>query len=186
DDGGADPGHPHGLGRRRRLPRDGRMLAPRRRRGVRARLPELGARARARAAARWPVRGVALRPAGFVAEKRARAARRGGTMAKARAAASREVRDARVEIEKGVARVARSVAEIQAALGRAERMIEANARERIRELRKEAKGQLALLRKRRREASKTLARLSTAAGDSWRDVKKAADRTLADARTVAD
>jgi hypothetical protein len=90
---------------------------------------------------------------------------------------SREVRAARVEIEKGVDGVARSVAEIQVALRRAERKIE---------LRKEAKAQLAVLRARRREATRTLRRLSTAAGGSWRDVKKAADRTLTDARAVAE
>jgi hypothetical protein len=99
---------------------------------------------------------------------------------------SREARAARVEIEKGVDRVARSVAEIQVALRRAERKIEADARARIRDLRKEAKAQLAVLRARRREAARTLVRLSTAAGESWRDVKKTADRTLTDARGVAE
>jgi hypothetical protein len=82
--------------------------------------------------------------------------------------------------------MARSVAEIQGALRRAERHIEADARARVRELRKEAQAQLALLRGQRREATRMLRRLSTAAGDSWGDVKKAADRTLADARTLAE
>jgi hypothetical protein len=107
-------------------------------------------------------------------------------MAKARVRIPRDVRAARAEIQKGVHRVARSVAEIQAALRRAERKVEADARERIRELRKDAKAQLVVLRARRREAARTLGRLSTAAGGSWRDVKKAADRTLTDARTVAE
>ena len=71
-------------------------------------------------------------------------------MPKARAKMSREVRAARAEIQKGVDRVARSVAEIQVALRRAKRKIEADA------------------------------------GGSWRDVKNAADRTLTDARTVAE
>jgi hypothetical protein len=106
--------------------------------------------------------------------------------AKARRTMSREARAARVEIEKGVERVARSVAEIQVALRRAERRIEADARARIRALRREAKAQLAVLRARRSEATRTLGRLSTAAGDSWRDVKKAGDRTLTDARRVAE
>jgi hypothetical protein len=107
-------------------------------------------------------------------------------MAKARATMSREARAARIEIEKGVDRVARSVAEIRVALRRAERKIEADARDRIRALRREAKAQVAVLRARRREATHTLRRLSTAAGDSWRDVKKAGDRTLTDARAVAE
>jgi hypothetical protein len=107
-------------------------------------------------------------------------------MPKARTTMPREVRAARAEIEKGVDHVARSVAQIQVALRRAERKIETDARDRVRELRREAKAQLAVLRTRRREVTHTLKRLSTAAGGSWRDVKKAADRTLADARTVAE
>jgi hypothetical protein len=107
-------------------------------------------------------------------------------MAKTRTTMSREVRAARAEIEKGVDRVARSVAEIRVALRRTERKIEADARDRIRALRKEAKAQLGVLRARRREVAHTLRRLSTAAGGSWRDVKKGADRTLTDARAVAE
>jgi hypothetical protein len=106
-------------------------------------------------------------------------------MAKTRAM-SREARAARVEIEKGVAHMARSVREIRALLRRTERRIEADARDRIRGLRKEAKAQLTVLGTRRREATRTLGKLSTAAGDSWRDVKKAADRTLSDARAVTE
>jgi hypothetical protein len=106
-------------------------------------------------------------------------------MAKKRGTVSREARAARVSIEKGVARVARSMADIQAALRRTERQIETDARDRIRALRKDARAQLAVLRTRRREATRTVQRLSTAAGGSWRDVKKAADRTASDARTVA-
>jgi hypothetical protein len=100
--------------------------------------------------------------------------------------ASREVRAARAEIAKGVDRLGRSAADVQVALRRAERAIEADARTRIRDLRKEARVQLAVLRKRRQEAARTLGRLSGAAGGSWRDVKKAADRTLTEARTLAD
>jgi hypothetical protein len=99
---------------------------------------------------------------------------------------SREARAARAEIQRGLDHVARSVTEIGVALERAERRIESDARDRIRTLRKEAKAQVAVLRARRREATLTLGRLSTAAGDSWRDVKKAADRTLGDARTTAE
>jgi hypothetical protein len=107
-------------------------------------------------------------------------------MAKARGTMAREVRAAYREVEKGVGRVARSAADIQVALRHAERKIEADARRRIRDLRSEAKTHLAALRSRRREAARTLARLSTAAGGSWRDVKKGADRTLTDARVMAE
>ena len=107
-------------------------------------------------------------------------------MATRRPTMSREARAARAEIQKGVDRVARSVAQIRVALERAERRIEADARDRIRVLRREAKAQVAVLRARRREATLTLRRLSSAAGDSWRDVKKAADRTLDEARTTAE
>jgi predicted transposase YdaD len=99
---------------------------------------------------------------------------------------SREVRAARVEIEKGVDHLARSVVDIQMALRRAERKIEGDAHDRIRKLRREARAKLAVLRARRREATRTLGRLSNAAGGSWRDVKRAADRTLTDARSVAE
>jgi hypothetical protein len=75
--------------------------------------------------------------------------------------------------------------EIRGALRRVERQIEVDAGARIRALRKEAKGQLAVLRTRQREASRMLGRLSTAAGGSWRDVRRAADRTIRDASTVA-
>jgi hypothetical protein len=107
-------------------------------------------------------------------------------MAKTRTFASREARAARVAVRKGMAGLARSVGEIETAVRRAERKIEADARARIRELRKDAKAELAVLRARRREAARTLRRLSTAAGDSWHDVKHAADRGLADARTLAE
>ncbi len=107
-------------------------------------------------------------------------------MAKTRTVASREARAARVAVERGMAGVARSVREIEVAVRRAERKIEADARTRIRKLRKEAKAELAVLRARRREAARMVGRLSTAAGDSWRDVKHAADRALADARTLAE
>jgi hypothetical protein len=107
-------------------------------------------------------------------------------MAKARVTMSREARKARAEIEKGVDRVARSVGEIRVALRRAERKIEADARDRVRELRKLATAELAVLRARRREAARMRGRLSKAAGGSWRDVKKAADRALTDARAVAE
>jgi hypothetical protein len=97
----------------------------------------------------------------------------------------REVRLARVEVEKAVDHLGRSVGDIQQALRRAERTIEADARDRIRALRKEAKTQLAALQTRRLEASRILGRLSTAAGGSWRDVRKAGNHTVREARALA-
>ncbi len=92
----------------------------------------------------------------------------------------------RVDVEKGVAQLARSVEKIQVALRRAEQQIEADARNRVRTLRKDARHQLAVLRTHKREADRALARLSTAGQESWGDLKRAAYRALADARTVAD
>src|SRR5689334_19473750 len=66
-------------------------------------------------------------------------------MAKASSTMPKELRVARAEIEKGIDRVARSVGEIRVALERAERKIEADARGRIRALRKEAKAELAVV-----------------------------------------
>jgi ElaB/YqjD/DUF883 family membrane-anchored ribosome-binding protein len=52
-------------------------------------------------------------------------------------------------------------------------------------LRKEARVQLALLQGKRREAAGILKKLSTAAGESWREVKSSADSLLTDARDAA-
>lgn len=106
-------------------------------------------------------------------------------MATSRVTVPPEVRAAYREIDKGVRQLARSITEVQSGLRQAERRIEADARARIRELRKEARTQLAVLQERRREATKMLKGLSGAAEGSWRDVKEAGDRVLADARGVA-
>ena len=95
-------------------------------------------------------------------------------------------RAARTEIKMRADRVARSLAQIQVTLRRTERKIEADARERIRKLRKEAKKQLAVVRSHEREARRILAGLSTAAEGSWGDIKRAADRAVTDALTVAN
>lgn len=92
----------------------------------------------------------------------------------------------RVDVEKGVDQLARSVDKIQASLRRAEQKIEADARKRIVKLRKDARKQLAVLRAHKREADRIVTRLSTAGKESWGDLKRAAYRALADARTVAD
>lgn len=107
-------------------------------------------------------------------------------MANRRTKASRGANKARIDVEKGVHQLARSLDKIQVALRRSEEKIEADARNRIRELRKDARKQLNVLRARKREADRVLARLATAGQDSWGDLKRAAYRALADARTVAD
>lgn len=95
-------------------------------------------------------------------------------------------RNIRVDVEKGVDRLARSVDLIQVSLRRAEKKIETDARKRIGQLRKDARKQLVVLRGHKREADRIVTRLSTASQNSWGDLKRAAYRALADARTVAD
>ena len=106
-------------------------------------------------------------------------------MARARSSMSREARVAYGEVARSLDRLAKSITDIRTGLRRAERRIEADARLRIRRLRGEAGKQLAVLESRRRETSRILRRLSVAAGGSWRDLKRAADTSLAEARTAA-
>ena len=98
---------------------------------------------------------------------------------------SREAKVAYAEIQKGVSQLTRSVAEIHRSLRKAEQRIEADARARIRDLRKEARTQLAVVQSKRQEAARSLRSLSTAAGDSWQDIKESADSILSDARATA-
>jgi len=89
------------------------------------------------------------------------------------------------DIKTGIKHVEKSIGEVHKGLRRAERAIEADARARIRELRKEANAQLAALKAKRVEASRLMKNLSAAAGGSWQDVKQSADQVLAEARTTA-
>jgi hypothetical protein len=61
-------------------------------------------------------------------------------------------------------------ADIQHGLARAERSVEADARQRIRELQEEGRAQMRALEAKRREATQLLGRLSAAAGESWQDI----------------
>lgn len=90
------------------------------------------------------------------------------------------------DIKQGIRHVEKSIGEVQKGLRKAERAIEAQAKVRIRELRKEAKGQLTSLKAKRREASRLMKNLSVAAEGSWQDVKQSADQVLADARAAAN
>src|SRR5574341_1478594 len=116
-------------------------------------------------------------------------AKKGATAAqiarRTRTAMSREAQAAYGEIQKGVKHLEQSITEIRQGLRKAEQRIEADARLRIRELRKEAGSQLKVLQSKQHEAARTLKKLSAAAGESWRDVKKSADSVLADARAAA-
>ena len=114
------------------------------------------------------------------APKKRRTARRSASVK-----APPEIRAAYSEIQKGVAHLDASIADLRAGLLRAERSIEANARRRINALRKDARAELRALQARQREAARTMRKLSGAAGESWREIKRSADTLLADARKAA-
>ena len=103
----------------------------------------------------------------------------------AKSAVARGRRAAYGEIKRGVAHLEKSIGEIQKGLRDAERQIESDARRRIRALRKDASSELASLRRRHRDVARILDRVSTAAEGSWKQVKKTADATLADAIDAA-
>lgn len=90
------------------------------------------------------------------------------------------------DIKKGVKNVEKSIGEVQKGLRKAEKAIQADAKLRVRELRKEAKAQLASLKAKRREASHLMKSLSDAAEGSWQDVKHSADQVIAEARSTAN
>ena len=102
-----------------------------------------------------------------------------------RVAMPRQARAAYSEVQKGVAHLDESIANLRTGLRRAEQTIEADARRQIRALRTGAGSQLKALRSRQREAARTLKKLSVAAGESWREVNRSADAILADARVTA-
>jgi hypothetical protein len=107
-------------------------------------------------------------------------------MPKTGAGSRNGLRAVQKEMKTRADQVTRSLAQIQAALRSTERKIEKDARERIRQLRKEAKKQAAVARGHQREAQRIIQRLSIAGEESWGDMKRAAYRAVADARTVAD
>jgi hypothetical protein len=89
-----------------------------------------------------------------------------------------------VEVERRVGVLARSVAEIESAIRRAEGRIEADARERIHALRDDTKARLAVLHGQQQEASRLLRALSSAPPDSRDDRARAASTKLAEACAV--
>ena len=99
----------------------------------------------------------------------------------ARSAVARRRRAAYGEIKRGVAHLEKSIGEIQKGLRGAEKQIEADARRRIRALRKDASAEIASLRRKHRDVARVLDKVSAAAEGSWQQVKKTADGMLADA-----
>lgn len=89
------------------------------------------------------------------------------------------------DIKLGIQHVEKSIGEIQKGLRRAEKAIEADAKARVRQLRKDANAQLASIKGKRREAARLLKNLTAAAEGSWQDVKQSADQVIAEARATA-
>lgn len=98
---------------------------------------------------------------------------------------TREARAMYAEIKRSVRHLETSIGEIQQELRRAERTLEADARARIAEVRKDARAHLRVLKSKKREAAGTLKRVSAAAGGSWTDIKRTVDSVLVDARATA-
>ncbi len=89
------------------------------------------------------------------------------------------------EIKQGVKHLEKSIDEIKKGLRKTEKLIEADARARIRTLRVDARTQLGVLKAKRAEAHAHLKRVAVAAEGSWGEIKNSADAILADARTTA-
>lgn len=89
------------------------------------------------------------------------------------------------DIKQGIKHVERSIGEVQKGLRKAEKAIEADAKLRIRQLRKEGKTQLAALKSKRKEAAHLIKNLSAAAEGSWQDVRRSAEQVLAEATATA-
>ena len=106
------------------------------------------------------------------------------TARRLKTAMSREARAAYAEVQTGVNKLEKSIAEIRRGAVRAERRVEADARRQIRELREQARAHMKTLQARRREVARALKKISVSAGESWRDAKRAADSILHDARTT--
>jgi hypothetical protein len=104
---------------------------------------------------------------------------------------SRRIDAQRIDLQNGVEQLAQSIKEIEISLRRAEQKMEADARDRIRQLRTGAREQLLVLRGHEREAMGILMRLSGAPNGSWADLEwadleRTADRALKDAGEIAD
>jgi chromosome segregation ATPase len=98
---------------------------------------------------------------------------------------SPEARAALAEIQAGLRTLRQSIGEIQRGLRTAEREIEADARKRIAELRKEARAQLRALQAKSRDVTRSLLAAAPLFESSWDEIKQSADAVLGDARSAA-
>lgn len=89
------------------------------------------------------------------------------------------------DIKQGIKHVEKSIGEVQKGLRKAEKAIEADAKARIRELRKEGKAQLGVLKNKRKDAMRLMKDLTSAAEDSWHTIQSGAEQAFADARATA-
>ena len=96
-----------------------------------------------------------------------------------------EARAAYGEIEQGLRNLGKSIGEIRRGLRAAERQIEADARKRIGELRKEGRAQLVALNAKGKEVAASVRQASALAETSWEDLKNSAEAVLGDARSAA-
>lgn len=88
------------------------------------------------------------------------------------------------DIKQGIKHVERSIGEVQKGLRKAEKAITADAKARIRELRKEGRAQLTSLQAKRKQAAQLMKNLSAAAEDSWNEIRQSADQVLTDAKAT--
>lgn len=101
-----------------------------------------------------------------------------GAAQRVQKAMSREARAACTAIQQGIKHLEQSIGEIERDLGKAEQKIEADARGRIRQLRKDAHTHVSVLKSKQREAATALKHVSTAASGSWEDIKHTVDLSL--------
>jgi hypothetical protein len=102
-----------------------------------------------------------------------------------RAGSTQNAQAAQGQLAMAVREIEKAMGDIQRGLARAERRIEADARQRIRSLKKEGRAQMRALEGKRRDATRLLSRLSAAAGGSWDDVTHMVQATVTDARNTA-
>ncbi len=107
------------------------------------------------------------------------------TPERAQKAMSAEARAMYVEVQRCVKQLDKSIGEIQRGVRKAERDLETAARVRVRELRKNARTHLSVLKSKQREAARALKLVPSAASDTWDDIKHTVDSVIVDARATA-
>jgi hypothetical protein len=90
------------------------------------------------------------------------------------------------DIKMAIKHVEKSIGEVQKGLRKAEKAITADAKARIRELRKEGKAQLSTLQAKRKQAGQLMKNLSAAAEDSWNEIRQSAEQVLTDAKATGN